>query len=953
MIIRKFYFPKVAGEMGLYRIFIVKLYIACLLLAGTIAAQTNEGPSSLININPDPNGEPWIAGGISRESWSGFLAKVPALTISRPGLGKTALAPPDKVDNSIYPSFRPVFNQKGGSCSQASGIGYIYTYEINYFRGLPSNTPENQYPYDYTYNFLNSGSGNNGALSESGWNIVKALGVPNVQSYGGFGLGKFNQWVSGYDIYYNAMTNRLSEIFKINVSTPAGITQMKQWLFDHQNGSSQGGCLVQGYNASGEVLGTIPAGLPEAGKKIMYKFGTGGGHAVTIAGFNDSVRYDYNGDGKYTNNVDLNGDGKIDVKDWEIGAYLMVNSWGTTFGNTGKVWIPYRMLADPSGVWGSSLSGLKTPSEKFFKPLLTYKITLSHTQRNQIRIRAGYASSAAATAAAGTPKNFSGAFNYSGGVFPMQGINSDAIEIGLDVSDFAAGLTGSEASFFLLIDSKGGSGTVQKFSLLDYTGGPTPVEVMCPQQNVAIATGTTTLKIVKTLAQIMVLTPNGGELWERDRTYPISWFDRLTENVKIELVKGGAVAATISASAPSTGTYQWTIPADMAIGADYKLRISSVNNASVTDMSDNNFSIQAKSILEVVSPNGGEYLEKGKATTITWNGNLASNVKIDLYKFKILDTTIAANVTGNGPFTWNVPGNYPSGFEYTLRITAVNNAWLYDESNGYFGIVNQITTPPYIQNFDAFKDTTVAENWEQGADDDLNWTVWKGPTSSKSNPQAGGTGPNGDHTSGTGKYIYLEASSENHPGKTAVLLSPEFDISHVANAQIGFWCHMFSKGAHMGELWMDVNLDGVWKDSVLYLTGDHGDAWFEKNIQVSDVVSASATAVPPPKMMQVRFRGKTGSDYDSDICLDDIKVSGTPVWLPPVGPVAFTQSKIVRTGTFIKYHNVNGTIHIFSLSGVKIMQMPVKGSGVFDISGLPRGVYLAKAGNEQIKFARY
>ena len=154
----------------------------------------------------------------------------------------------------------------------------------------------------------------------------------------------------------------------------------------------------------------------------MYQFGSDGGHAVSVVGYNDSVRYDYNNDGKYTNSS------ATDVKTWEIGAYLMVNSWGTSFGNSGKVWIPYRMLATSSGIWESSLYGMKTTKDLFVKPLLTYKIVMSHDRRSQIRIRAGYANSATATAPTGTPIRFSKAFNYAGGSYPMQGINSNSIE---------------------------------------------------------------------------------------------------------------------------------------------------------------------------------------------------------------------------------------------------------------------------------------------------------------------------------------------------------------------------------------------------------------------------------------------------------------------------------------------------------------------------------------------
>jgi hypothetical protein len=934
-------------------LFILSMLIFIFSFQPASAADADAENQNLINVNPDPSGEPWIAGGINKAEWDAAIAAMPLLEAApQSGLGKQMmLPPPDKIDNTTFPSFRPIFNQKGGSCAQASSIAYVYTYEINYLRELAANTADNQYPYDFTYNFTNSGSGSNGSMPEQGFGIVKALGVPNATLYGGFGLGKFNQWVSGYPIYLNAMTNRLSEFFRINVSTATGVAQMKQWLTDHQNGSSQGGCLVQAYNASGEKLVSIPANLPGAGQKIMYAFGNGGGHAVTIAGFNDSIRYDYNADGKYSNTTDFNNDGKVDVKDWEIGAYLMVNSWGTSFGNSGKVWIPYRMLAVTGGVWSSTLYGMKTQAVKTFKPLLTYKVVLSHSQRNLVRIRAGFANSATATAPTGTPKNFSNAFNYCGGVYPMQGINTNPIEIGLDVTDFMPNLTSGETSLFLLVDSKGGTGSIASFSLLDYTGGDTPVELICSQKNVNIPTGTTTLKITKTLKSLMVLTPNGGEKLERGRTFPITWYDRLTDNVKIELLKNNAVVSTIASSAPSSGTYDWAIPEDVAIGADYTIKISSVSDANVSDVSDKVFSIQAKTTLVVTSPNGNEYLEKGKPVQITWNSTLAGNVKIELYKDRMQDTIIAASVQSTGSYTWNVPTGIPSGITYTVRITGVDNAIISDESDSCFRIVNPIVRAPYVQNFDALTSNTVTipGSWEQMLDDDLDWTVFTGPTPSKVSATGGGTGPNGDHTSGTGKYIYVEASGANTPAKEAIALSPMFNTTGLAGLQIAFWYHMYSKGNNMGNFYIDVYADGVWYDSVAHLSGDNGDQWHEQVITLAEAlpdVTGQLTKV------QVRFRGITGISYDSDICIDDFKLTGGATSNIFRNTAARTLPLLACVGNRIVYRTDNATLSIFLLSGARIVNATVHGIGSMDISQLAKGIYIAKINATAIRFVR-
>jgi hypothetical protein len=202
----------------------------------------------------------------------------------------------------------------------------------------------------------------------------------------------------------------------------------------------------------------------------------------------------------------------------------------------------------------------------------------------------------------------------------------------------------------LLIDSKGGAGKVASFSVLDYTGGETPVEVACAQTNVNIPTGTTTLKVTRTLQPLMTLTPNGGETLERGRMYTITWYDRLEENVKIELLKGSTAASTIASTANSNGVFEWSIPADLPTGSDYKIKISSISDASVSDASDSAFSVKEKTTLNLTSPVGGEYIEKGKAFPITWNTDMTGDVVIDLYKDRMSETSIISSVKAAGPF---------------------------------------------------------------------------------------------------------------------------------------------------------------------------------------------------------------------------------------------------------------------------------------------------------------
>jgi len=104
--------------------------------------------------------------------------------------------------------------------------------------------------------------------------------------------------------------------------------------------------------------------------------------------------------------------------------------------------------------------------------------------------------------------------------------------------------------------------------------------------------------------QITVTLPNGGESWQTGTTQTITWTDNISENVKIQLFKSSTLYSTIRTSTASDGSFTWNIADTIQPGADYKIRIASIDNDNIFDFSDNNFSLFAQEIT-VTSPNGG------------------------------------------------------------------------------------------------------------------------------------------------------------------------------------------------------------------------------------------------------------------------------------------------------------------------------------------------------------
>lgn len=383
---------------------------------------------------------------------------------------------PLSVDNSEQEWLRPVFGQDGGSCGQASAIGYCFTYEIDRLRGLAADVPENQYADHYTWNFLNGGAGG-GSWHFDGWQIVKAGGCPTVETYGGmFPLGQTG-WMDGYDNYRSAMENRVDDIFVIDVSTEEGLEALKYWFYDHGNEEDSGGIVVFAAGVSDLQYYPLPEESPFSGENIITDWTTPVNHAITFVGYNDSICYDYNGDGEFTNDLDINDDGEVNMRDWEIGAVKMVNSWGLNWGNEGFCWVMYRTLAEPTesgGIWSNVVHGIHVREE--YEPLLTLKAEISHNLRNTLRIGAGVSSDP--TAWEPEIEMLFPHFNFQGGAWNLPGNNipgAQPLEIGLDITPLLSELEeGGEMQWWLVVESvdpeNAGDGSLVTYSVINETG---------------------------------------------------------------------------------------------------------------------------------------------------------------------------------------------------------------------------------------------------------------------------------------------------------------------------------------------------------------------------------------------------------------------------------------------------------------------------------------------------
>ena len=141
--------------------------------------------------------------------------------------------------------------------------------------------------------------------------------------------------------------------------------------------------------------------------------------------------------------------------------------------------------------------------------------------------------------------------------------------------------------------------------------------------------------------------------------------------------------------------------------------------------------------------------------------------------------------------------------------------------------------------------------------DDIDWSV------DNSNTPSSSTGPSNDHTSGSGRYLYTEASSCFN--KTGYIYTPCFDFSSASGPSLNFWYHMY--GSNMGTLSIQASTDGgtSWSPNLYSISGDQGNSWKEANVNVNTYAGNSTVLF--------RITGATGSSWQSDIAIDDFTVN--------------------------------------------------------------------------------
>jgi hypothetical protein len=178
---------------------------------------------------------------------------------------------------------------------------------------------------------------------------------------------------------------------------------------------------------------------------------------------------------------------------------------------------------------------------------------------------------------------------------------------------------------------------------------------------------------------ISILSPNGGESWQRNALRVIRWNASAgLGNLRISLWQNttqiGIIADDVN---PAAGSYVWSVGAYSGgvapLGTGYTIRIRE-KGTDVSDASDAPFSIVK---ISVKAPNGGESWPLGSTQNINWVAkSISGNLRIVLFKDGVKVGNIVNSIDpALGTYSWTVgqlvSGAVTAGTGYQLQIREI------------------------------------------------------------------------------------------------------------------------------------------------------------------------------------------------------------------------------------------------------------------------------------------
>lgn len=254
------------------------------------------------------------------------------------------------VDLSQY--FPPVRSQGAqGSCVAFSLGYYLRTYVEWQERGWDVTDPLHQFSPAFLYNQVNGGV-DGGSYFYDVIRIMQRMGCATWAQWP-YSQGEYTRWPTRSE-YLEAMPYRVGQHYWIWTGDQAGIDAMRQLLLNNT------AIVLAMYCWSNFVYIENFNNIYCASERYGTNYG---GHGIAIVGFDDSL---------------VTNDG--------MGAFRVINSWGTSWGDSGLCWMTYQAVQDSfcSQRWAALYD-----DRIGYQPTVIAEANLTHPRRGNIDVVIG------------------------------------------------------------------------------------------------------------------------------------------------------------------------------------------------------------------------------------------------------------------------------------------------------------------------------------------------------------------------------------------------------------------------------------------------------------------------------------------------------------------------------------------------------------------------------------
>ena len=375
----------------------------------------------------------------------GLLLENPEITA--PGHGVTYIHPtspeldvrsstgPKSVINAL--GLPPVKSQGSqGSCTAWATAYYHRTHLEWREKQWDVNLSQHQCSPAFLYHHINGGYDTGSFISEA-MDMICSMGCASLYDVP-YSASDSSSWPSNTQVYYNALQFRALNYSWMYIGNDAGLANLKQHI-------ANGGTAVLAINVYSNFDYILNYNNTYCASEV---YGTNrGAHAVTVYGFDDNFS---------------TADGP--------GAFRLVNSWGTGWGDNGHFWMSYVATKN------STLSGLYAyflNDRLNYTPVLVAEARIQHSARGEVMwngITAGIGNTSTSNYTLkildfNYIQSYVGITNYQRYAFPD-------CAVPVDLTDGVNYINRSTKNniFVKMTDAlSGNTGTVNSFSATDYS----------------------------------------------------------------------------------------------------------------------------------------------------------------------------------------------------------------------------------------------------------------------------------------------------------------------------------------------------------------------------------------------------------------------------------------------------------------------------------------------------